>query len=561
MGQLLRIMLVDSSDRDAAHVMSVIDAAGLQAQFTHVRDRAAFLEQLPRQSWDLLLCECRIDDLSAQELIALLRRRELSIPVIVVCRGVGEALAVSVMHAGAHDFVSKQDLSRLVPAIERELAEQAVHRRADRILRETEQRFRQLSDNIQGVFWMLDAQAEQTLYLSPSFEEVWERPAQLMLASPRFLLSTIHPEDLGSIQQILDEQGWTALNHDYRIVLADGSERWIHTRCFAVPDEPGERPRIAGISADITAQKQLAQEKEMMARALEQSADAVMITDVQGQIIYVNQAFEDLSGYAKEEVLGQRPSLLRSGFQDEEFYRKVWQSLSIGLPFTDVFINRRKDGELYYEAKTITPLRGEGGEISHYVSTGKDITERLKVRERLQRLMHYDAVTGLASRILLQDRLQQAVLQSRRLQTRLGVVCVGLGLSELLDGSARRELHEGMMRTAAQRLLDALDTGTTVARLNSDEFVILLKNVEQDEQLDEVMQGLMLAFAEPLCTDDYELFLSPTAGISFCPEHSIDADELLNRAELAMRHARQHSGCNYSYYRKEMNLAERRAAN
>lgn len=561
MGQLLRIMLVDSSDRDAAHVMSVIDAAGMQVQFTHVGDRAAFLDQLPRQSWDLLLCECRIDDLSAQELIALLRRRELSIPVIVVCRGVGEALAVSVMHAGAHDFVSKQDLSRLVPAIERELAEQAVRCQTDRVLRETEQRFRQLSDNIQEVFWMLDAQAEHTLYLSPSFEEVWERPAQLMLASPRFLLSTIHPEDLCMIQPVLDEQGWTALNHDYRIVLADGSERWIHTRCFAVPDEPGERPRIAGISVDITAQKQLGQEKDMMARALEQSADAVMITDVQGQIIYVNQAFENLSGYAKEEVLGQRPSLLRSGFQDEEFYRRVWQSLANGLPFTDVFINRRKDGELYYEAKTITPLRGENGVVSHYVSTGKDITERLRVRERLQRLMHYDAVTGLASSILLQDRLQQAVLQSRRLHTRLGVVCIGLGLSELLDGSTRRELYERMMHSAAQRLVEILDANTTVARWNADAFVILLKNVEQDEQLEALMGGLKLAFAEPLRADDYELFLSPAAGISFCPEHSIEADELLKRAELAMRHACQHSGRNYLYYRSGMRLPEQRVGN
>ena len=419
-------------------------------------------------------------------------------------------------------------------------------------LHETEQCFRQLGENIQEVFWLLNADASQTLYLSPSFEALWDRPARSMLASPSFLLQTIHPEDLSRIQRVLDEQGWSGLNHDYRIQLCDGTIRWIHTRCFVLPDEHSDSQRIAGVSVDISKQKRLEREKDMMTRALEQSADTVMITDADGVIVYVNAAFEDISGYAKDEVLGLRPSLLRSGFQDESFYQRVWQSLGAGLPFIDVFINRRKDGELFYEAKSITPLRGKEGDITHFVSTGKDITERLKGRERLQRLLHYDTVTGLASRVLLHDRLHQAILHARRLHTRLGVVCLGLGLSELLGKDSARELHEQMMRAAAERLQGIFDSDCTLARLAEDEFVVLLKNIEQDEELEETVNRLLVAFAEPLRTAGYELFVTPAVGISISPEHSEEPDELLRRALMAMLHARRDVQRDHCYYRTDM---------
>lgn len=419
-------------------------------------------------------------------------------------------------------------------------------------LHETEQCFRQLGENIQEVFWLLDEDGSNTLYLSPSFEALWERPAQSMLAAPSFLLQTIHPEDVSRIQQVLEEQGWSGLNHAYRIQLCDGTTRWIHTHCFVLPDEQSGSQRIAGVSVDISEQKRLEQEKDMMTRALEQSADTVMITDAEGVIVYVNAAFEDITGYAKEEVLGRRPSLLRSGFQDASFYQRVWQSLGAGLPFIDVFINRRKDGELFYEAKSITPLRGKEGEISHFVSTGKDITERLKGRERLQRLLHYDAVTGLASRVLLHDRLHQAILHVRRLHTRLGVVCLGLGLSELLGKDSARELHEQMMRAAAERLLEVFDSDSTLARLAEDEFVILLKNIEQGEQLEEAVSRLLASFAEPLQAGGYELFVTPAVGISISPEHSEEADELLRRALMAMQHARHDVQRHHCYYQADM---------
>ena len=556
MGHALRILMLEASDADAERLAGALSDGGLKTRLARARDRGEFLRLLDGYRWDLVLCDSQHDDLTAREALTLLHERQRVIPLIVVGDGVDAGMAVSVMHAGAHDFVSKQDLSRLVPAIRRESHEQAEHRRTEHALQVTEQRFRQLSENIQEVFWLLDEAGEKTLYLSPSFESVWERPAQLMLSTPQYLLATIAPEDVPAIQQVVEERGWAALNHDYRIVLPDGAIRWIHTRSFPLGDEQGQGLRIAGVSSDITERKQLEQDKEMMLRALEQSADTVMITDTQGIIVYVNAAFEDISGYAKEEVIGQRPSLLRSGFQDEAFYRRVWQSLDVGVPFADVFINRRKDGELFYEAKTIAPLRGCDGSITHYVSTGKDITERLKGRERLHRLLHFDAVTGLANRVLLQDRLHQAVLHARRLHLHLGVICVGLGLSELLGEGQAPELQERMIRAAAERLLSVVEGlgQTTVARLDSDAFVVALNSIDDGEVLAQCSRAVIAAFERPLQAHGHELFLTPALGMSLCPEHAEEADTLLQRAEQAMQHARQHTVRAGVFYQPEMKL-------
>jgi PAS domain S-box-containing protein/diguanylate cyclase (GGDEF)-like protein len=563
MDQLLHILIANNNDKDVELIKRTVVRAGFNARFAQAHDRQELLSLLPRQHWDLVLCECQIGEMTAQAIIALLKQRKLMMPIIVVCFWCdpGDELVVELMHAGAHDFVGKRDLSRLVPAIERELAEQAQHQQVEEALHETEARFLQLSRNIEEVFWLIDTETFRTVYLSPSFEEIWERPAQLMLASPDFLYSTIHPEDVDRIQQAVEENGWHALNHNYRIILADGAERWIHTRCFVVQDDKAGSSRVAGVSTDITEQKRLEHERDMMTRALEQSADAVLITDAQIRIVYVNAAFEDLSGYSKEELIGKDPSLLRSGFQDDEFYQHLWNSLTNGIPFMDVFINRRKDGELYYEAKTITPLRGKDGELTHFVSTGKDITHRLKDRQRFQRVMHYDVVTGLANRALLHDRLYQGILQASRLHSRLGVICFEPGLSGVLDDSCERRLYEQMMRLVAQRLLNTVNGNTTVARLGGDVFAILLKNIQDDDQIEQMMHALNLAFAQPLQTDGYELFIRPHAGISVCPDHGDDVDELLEHAELAMQLARHQSEQGYLYYHQNMCVTPARPHN
>jgi PAS domain S-box-containing protein/diguanylate cyclase (GGDEF)-like protein len=555
MSDTLNILLLEGSDDDAQVVMDTVHEGGLRSAFHHQPSGEGLQVLLEERAWDLILCNFQLVDISALDLLATVRQLKLDLPVIVLSDGIGEELAVTAMHAGAHDFITKQNLSRLVPAIERELDELAVHRRhqqAEAALHESELRFRQLTENIGEVFWLMDAGTGELIYLSPAFEEVWEHPAAAMLANPWFLLDTVHPEDFHRVQQALEESGWEGFNEEYRIQLPDGQSRWISTRSFPIRDSRGEIYRIAVLSIDDSERKHLAEQKEMMSRALEQSADAVMITDAEGGIVYVNNAFEEVTGYSKAEVLGRSPSFLKSGFQDESFYDQVWKNLTSGIPYTDIFINRRKDGELYYEAKTITPVRGNNGELTHFVSTGKDITQRLKTRERLHKLVHFDAVTGLANRTLLQERMGQAILQSERRGSRLGILYVGFEFSELLGDFPQSKQMERLVRQVAQRLLTGLETDVTLARVGDDAFVVLFKEVGGREEVEVLAKNLVMAFAEPVRADGYELFLTPSVGITLYPDDAVESGVLLEHAELAMQHARKQGQGACLFYRVGM---------
>ncbi len=556
MPQQIRILLVEDDPNDARLVMAEVGRASFSSHMVHVADRPATLAALDDGKWDLILSDFGLPDMTAIDLLQWVSERKLDVPVIVVSGSIGEELAVLTMHAGARDFITKGSLVRLNPAIERELQEQEVHRQrwlAEAAMMESEQNFRQLTESIPEVFWLIDCEQQQMVYLSPAFEAVWEQhPAQFM-TQPRRLLETLHPEDYERVHQQLAGQGWLGLNMEYRIILPDGSVRWLNTRSFPILDGAGKRTRIAGLTADITERMRLRQEREMMSRALQQSADAVMITDAGGVIDYVNSAFEDLTGYEASEVVGKTPSLLKSGFQDNSTYQAMWSNITNGLPYTDIFINRRKDGELYYEAKTITPIRDANGVVSHYVSTGKDITDRLKSKERLNRVVNYDAVTGLANRILLQDRLSQAALRFKRQQRGFGLLCVGIELKELLGEGHDNLVMEQLLRQVAQRLNGCVDGHDTVARMGNGEFMILHKDHEHAyEQMEILAKALVTAFSAPIVTEGYELFINPAIGISLFPNDAEEPELLLEHARIAMEHARKTVHGGYSFYQGGM---------
>lgn len=557
MSKRLKILLLEGAVEDAQRVMDALHRGGLKADVEHLRAGDGLPSLLEQQHFDIILSNFRLPDISALDVLATVHRMQLDLPVIVLSDGIGEELAITAMHAGAHDFITKANLNRLIPAIERELEEQALHREhqvAQAALCESEQRFRQLTENLGEVLWLLDTQSGEMIYLSPAFEEVWEQPLSHMQNNTEFLLETVHPEDFHYIQQVLQELGWLGFNAEYRILLPDGATRWINTASFPIRDEVGKTYRVAGLSIDISERKQLAAEREMMSRALEQSADAVMITSVDGSIVYVNAAFEEVSGYTQDEVLGRNPGFLKSGFQESEFYARLWKNLINGLPFTDIFINRRKDGELYYEAKTITPVRGSNGDLTHFVSTGKDITDRLKSRQRMHKVFYYDAVTGLANRILLQERMGQTILQAEYQKSAFGVMCVGLALSELLEGVQPKKLVERLQYQVARRLSECVGPSVTTARFSDDEFILLFKDVSDHAELERVAKKLVLVFAEPVIATGYELYLSPAVGISLYPGDGLDSDTLIQHAELAMRHVRSREQDAYGFYGGEMEV-------
>lgn len=214
---------------------------------------------------------------------------------------------------------------------------------------------------------------------------------------------------------------------------------------------------------------------------LESSGDAGIITDPVGTIQYVNPAFEALTGYDRQQALGRTPAILKSGRQPDEFYRLMWATLHAGREFRGVLLNRRRDGSLFHEEKTIRPLFDEQGDISHFMSCGRDVSQRVAAQEKLRHEATHDWLTGLPNRSLFLDRLQQALSHAQRSAERVAVALIDLNGFKAINDEHGHRAGDAALRAIAQRLPGCLRQSDTAARLGGDEFALLLHDCSTDD--------------------------------------------------------------------------------
>lgn len=202
----------------------------------------------------------------------------------------------------------------------------------------------------------------------------------------------VHPQDQEYVRRAIQTTFYKhgIFEYENRIVRPDGQIRILYTRGKVILDEQRKPTRLLGICIDVTEGRPGQDTNRQLSRIVEQTADTVVVTDSEGKIEYVNLAFEQLTGFTKEEVLGNIPRIFKSGNYDDQFHREVWSTILRGESFLGEILDYKKDGEVFYEVKTITPLRNAQGKITHFVATGKDITKHKlgeeKLRESKQRL-------------------------------------------------------------------------------------------------------------------------------------------------------------------------------
>lgn len=309
-----------------------------------------------------------------------------------------------------------------------------------------------------------------------------------------------------------------------------------------------------GMVRDSTQRKESEAEMSKLSQAVEQSADSVMVTDKNGLIEYVNTGFEDTTGYKRHEAIGRKPNIVKSGDMDKAFYLQLWETIKQGDVFRDVFVNKRKDGNLYYEEKTITPMRNTHGEITHYVSSGKDITDRMRTHERLQYLAHHDVLTGLANRLLFTDRLAQAIKGATRTGGHIVLIYLDIDRFKNINDTLGHATGDTMLRIIAKRLMNVIRDNDTVARLSGDEFTVLLSGVIEINAIPTIAKKILFEISRPIDIDDHELFVTASLGIAVYPDDSHDPYTLLKHADTAMYHAKQHGRNSYQFYTSNMNV-------
>lgn len=279
-----------------------------------------------------------------------------------------------------------RDASGLVRGTVDILIDITERKRTEKALRESEERFRLIAETITEVFWIADPNISKMFYISPGYEHVWGRSLEGLREDPRSFMESIHPEDRDRVvADLLVEREGKPFDHEYRIFRPDGSIRWIWDRGYPVRDDSGAISRYVGVAHDITARKSAEESLRKLSQALEQSAESVVITDKNGVIEYVNPSFVESTRFSKEEAVGQNPRILKSGKQQVDFYKKMWASILAGEVFRDIFVNKKKSGELFYEEKTIAPVKDDHGTITNFVAVGRDITLRRLAEEELKK--------------------------------------------------------------------------------------------------------------------------------------------------------------------------------
>ncbi len=263
-------------------------------------------------------------------------------------------------------------------------------------------------------------------------------------------------------------------------------------------DEQGAIIGTVGSARDFTERKQAEEKLRLAASVFTYASEGIMITTADGTIIAINDAFSHITGYSRDEALGRNPRLLSSGRQDQAFYEALWRALIDNSHWSGEIWNRRKNGELFAAMQTISAVRDGQGRIRQYVALFSDISPLKEHQRRLEHIAHYDALTTLPNRVLLADRLRQAMAQAQRRGQQLAVAYLDLdGFKEVNDRHGH-EAGDHLLIALAQRMKGVLREGDTLARLGGDEFVAVLVDLSAIEASVPTLNRLLAAAAEPV---------------------------------------------------------------
>jgi len=293
------------------------------------------------------------------------------------------------------------------------------------------------------------------------------------------------------------------------------------------------------ITAIAIERSQSSEQQKLSARVFNDTHEGITITDANKQIIEVNPAFCEITGYTRDEAIGKNPGFISSGKQSKAFYQSMWQSLNESGYWRGEVWNRKKTGELYAELLSISSLKDSGGKIGNYVGMFSDITQSKKQQDRLNLLAHYDVLTNLPNRTLFVDRFNQAIAHSKRSNTQLAVCFLDLDNFKPVNDNYGHETGDQLLIQVAERIKCCLRNEDTISRQGGDEFALLLSDISSYAECEKTLIRILNALDEPYLINEVEHRVTASCGVTLYPSDEGDIDTLLRHADQAMYDAKQ----------------------
>ncbi len=290
------------------------------------------------------------------------------------------------------------------------------------------------------------------------------------------------------------------------------------------------------------------------ASVFDNTSDGIVVTDASANIILVNRAFTETTGYTLEEVRGQRPSLLSSGHHEPDFYQSMWQSLQNTGAWSGEIWNRRKNGEIYPEWLRISSVRDGQGAVTNYVGIFAEISSQQHLQRQLHQLAYYDALTGLPNRQLFYDRIGQAIVRAKRDGSGFAILFIDLDRFKDINDSLGHSFGDKLLQAAACRIKGVVRETDTVSRLGGDEFTILLSETGSERDVAAIASNLVQSSEIPLDVDGRKIYLTASVGIARYPNDGRDVDMLVKNADVAMYRAKREGRNRYCFFTSELNV-------
>lgn len=357
--------------------------------------------------------------------------------------------------------------------------------------------------------------------------------------------SSVHPEDAARLKSDMEAhlKGETEFfSNKHRVLRKNGSWSWVLSRGKVVQrDSDGNALRMVGTYDDLT-------ERELATQIYLNSNQAILISDINNNIISVNPAFTKITGYEAEEIIGKNPKILSSGKHDNTFFKKMWKSVHEYGQWSGEIYNKKKNGEIFPEILMINTVKNQAGSIDHYFALFDDITEKKQAQELIFETINYDSLTKLPNRSMFKEFLQKEIKQSKRLNISFALLFIDLDHFKDVNDTLGHEIGDALLVKTAHRIKWHLRETDTVAHFGGDKYTIILSDIKDTVDIDLIANAIISILSEPFELHGNRIYVSASIGITLYPSDADDASHLLKKSEQAMYTAKKMGRSRFHYY-------------
>ena len=417
-------------------------------------------------------------------------------------------------------------------------------------LRETENKFQALANlPLVGIYMLQDG---KLVYLNDKLADmVGYRPDELLGQPPDVLIEQADRDRIKAALQSRLEGNLHLGYTSFRVRHRRGHCLDVVTQASAFKHEG--QPALIGLLMDVTEKTEAVSQLKLTAKVFENASEGIVIADANEVITAVNEAFTRITGFTEKEALGKRSRMFRAPFGEGGFGEDVLRTLRREGHWQGEMLDRRKDGLAYPAWLSISVVRNDAGQITHYAGVFTDITVRKQTEERLHFLANHDPLTALPNRTMFHDALRHAIAQAKLHGEQLALLFIDLDRFKVINDSLGHDAGDQLLRAVAERLSGALKESDLLARLGGDEFVMLIERTHDVQEIAHFAESILRALGKPFMLEGREFFVSCSIGISLFPHDGEDGQSLLKNADIALYRAKETGKNTYQFFSADMN--------